>query len=102
MANFQLAEQFFLIGHDEISGRPVVSLELVECGLVGAMFGELIIEGRLSIKHGLIVVLDREPVDGDLSDSLVNTVDRQTNDHRVRTWAENWPRTHIALLPNGW
>ena len=88
MANVQLAEQFFLISHDEFSGRPAVSIEWVECGLVGAMFGELIIEGRLSIKDGRIVVLDREPVDGGLADSLVNTVDQQTNSHRVRTWAE--------------
>jgi hypothetical protein len=87
MANVQLAEQFFLISHDEISGRPLVSIERVECGLVGAMFGELIIGGRLGIKDGFIVVLDREPIDGDLSDSLVNTVDRQATDHRVRTWA---------------
>src|SRR6188472_3150625 len=75
MANVQLAEQFFLISHDEISGRPVVGIERIECGLVGAMFGELIIDGRLGIKDGLIVVLDKEPVGGGLSDSLVNTVD---------------------------
>ena len=87
MANVQLAEQFFLISHDEISGRPLVSIERVECGLVGAMFGELIIDGRLGIKDGFIVVLDREPIDGDLADSLVNTVDRQATDHHVRTWA---------------
>ena len=86
MANVQLAEQFFLISHDETSGRPLVSIERVECGLVGAMFGELIIDGRLGIKDGLIVVLDKEPVGGGLSDSLVNTVDQQSTEHPVRTW----------------
>jgi hypothetical protein len=69
MANVQLAEQFFLMSHDQISGRPLVSIERVECGLVGAMFGELIIDGRLGIKDGFIVVLDREPIDGDLADN---------------------------------
>jgi hypothetical protein len=88
MANVQLAEQFFLISHDEISGRPVVGIERIECGLVGAMFGELIIDGRLGIKDGLVVALDREPTDGGLADSLVDTVDRQAADHRVRTWAQ--------------
>src|SRR4249920_1595624 len=88
MANFELAEQFFLIGHDEFSGRPAVSIELVQCGLVGALFGELIIGGRLSIKDGRVVVLDREPTDGGLADRLVTTVDRQSTNHRVRTWAE--------------
>lgn len=87
MANVQLAEQFFLISHDEISGRPLVSIGRIECGLVGAMFGELIIDGRLGIRDGLVVVLDKEPVDGGLSDSLVNTVDQQSSDHRVRAWA---------------
>jgi len=87
MANVQLAEQFFLISHDETSGRPLVSIERVECGLVGAMFGELIIDGRLGIKDGLIVVLDKEPVGSGLSDSLVNTVDQQSTEHPVRTWA---------------
>ena len=101
MANVQLAEQFFLISHDEISGRALVSIERVECGLVGAMFGELIIDGRLGIKHGFIVVLDREPIDGDLSDSLVNTVDRQATDHRVRTWARELAPDAYRILPNG-
>lgn len=88
MANFELAEQFFLIGHDEFSGRAAVSNELVECGLVGALFAELIIDGRLGIKAGRVVVLDPEPTDGGLADRLVNTVDQQSTDHRVRTWAE--------------
>jgi Golgi phosphoprotein 3 (GPP34) len=88
MAKFELAEQFFLIGHDEFSGRPAVSIELVQCGLVGALFGELIIEGRLGVKDGRVVVLDREPTDGGLADRLVTTVDQQTTNHRVRTWAE--------------
>lgn len=87
MANVQLAEQFFLISHDETSGRPLVSIERVECGLVGAMFGELIIDERLGIKDGFVLVLDKEPVDGGLSDSLINTVDQQSTEHRVRTWA---------------
>src|SRR5207342_3288138 len=78
MPNFQLAEQLFLIGHDNVSGRPVVSIELIECGLVGALFGELIIDGRLSIQDGLVVVLDREPIDGGLADRLVDTIDRQS------------------------
>jgi|SRR5690349_5818712 Golgi phosphoprotein 3 GPP34 len=87
MANVQLAEQFFLVSHDETSGRPLVSIERVECGLVGAMFGELIIDGRLGINDGLVVVLDKDPVDGGISDSLVNTVDQQSTEHRIRTWA---------------
>ena len=87
MANVQLAEQFFLISHDETSGRPLATIEGVECGLVGAMFGELIIDGRLGIKDGFVLVLDKEPVDGGLSDSLVSTVDQQSTEHRVATWA---------------
>lgn len=88
MANFELAEQFFLIGHDEFSGKPAVSNELVEAGLVGALFGELIIDGRLTIKDGRVVIVDREPADGGLADRLVRTVDQQSANHRVRTWAE--------------
>lgn len=88
MASTDLAEQFFLIGHDEFSGRPAVSNELVECGLVGAMFGALVIEGRLGVKEGKVLVLDSEPSDDDLANKLVLTVDQQSTDHRVRTWAE--------------
>src|SRR5690349_19351639 len=86
MANVQLAEQFFLISHDETSGRPLVSIEGDEGGQGGAMLGELIIDGRLGIKAGRIVVLYKEPVGGGLSDSLVNTVDQQSTEHSVRTW----------------
>lgn len=98
MANVQLAEQFFLISHDETSGRPLVRIERIECGLVGAMFGELIIDGRLGIKDGLVYVLDKEPVDGGLSDSLVNTVDQQSTEHPVRTWARELGRDAYRIM----
>ena len=88
MASIDLAEQFFLIGHDEFSGRPAVSEELMECGLVGALFGALVIEGRLGVKEGKVYALDPEPTGEDLADKLVTTVDRQSTNHRVRTWTE--------------
>jgi hypothetical protein len=88
MQSIELAEQFFLIGHDEFSGRPAVSHELVECGLVGAVFGGLVIEGRLAVKDGKAVVLDGVASGNDVTDKLVRTVDQQATDHRVRTWAE--------------
>jgi Golgi phosphoprotein 3 (GPP34) len=88
MANLELAEQFFLIGHDEFSGKPAVSIELIQCGLVGALFGELIIERRLAMKDNKIAVLDAAPTDGGFADRLVATVDSQRTTHRVRTWAE--------------
>src|SRR5262245_56670382 len=88
MASIDLAEQFFLIGHDEFSGWPDVSYELMECGLVGALFGSLIIEGRRGVKEGKVHALDPEPTGEDLADRLVTTVDRQSVNHRVRTWTE--------------
>jgi Golgi phosphoprotein 3 (GPP34) len=88
METIELAEQFFLISHDEFSGKPAVSHELVECGLVGAMFGGLVIEGRLGIKEGKVVVLDGLPGNDELTNKLVRTVDQQPTDHRIRIWAE--------------
>jgi hypothetical protein len=88
METIELAEQFFLIGHDEFSGKPAVSRDLVECGLVGAMFGGLVIEGRLGVKDGRVVVLDGLPGNSELTNRLVQTVDQQPTEHRVRTWAE--------------
>jgi hypothetical protein len=88
METIELAEQFFLISHDEFSGRPAVSHDLVECGLVGAMFGGLVIEGRLGVKEGKVVVLDGLPGNSELVNKLVRTIDQQPADHRVRTWAE--------------
>lgn len=88
MQTIELAEQFFLISHDEFSGKPAVSHDLVECGLVGATFGGLVIEGRLGVKDGKVVVLDGLPGDNELLNKLVRTVDQQPTSHRVRTWAE--------------
>jgi Golgi phosphoprotein 3 (GPP34) len=88
METIELAEQFFLISHDEFSGKPAVSRELVECGLVGALLGGLVIEYRLGVKEGKVVVLDAQPGDNELTNKLVQTVDQQPTSHRVRTWAE--------------
>src|SRR5215213_3200633 len=53
-----LAADFFLIAHDEFSGKLRISLELLCCGLVGGQLADLIVANRLAVQGGRLLVTD--------------------------------------------
>lgn len=92
MADEHLSDDFFLIVHDEFTGKLRVSAELLECGLVVAQFAELIVAGGLGMVEDRVLVrnagagADTE-VD-EISAFVMDSVGRQARPHSVRTWIE--------------
>jgi hypothetical protein len=86
-----MAGAFLLLVHDEFSGRPRCSADLLRCGLVGAQLAELVIAGRMSLAEGRVHPLDADPL-GDgrpAADYVMECVFAQPRHHTVRTWTEN-------------
>ncbi len=86
-----MAGAFLLLVHDEFSGRPRCSPDLLNCGLVGAQLAELVIAGRMGVAEGRVHPLDADPL-GDArpaAEYVMECVLAQPRHHTVRTWTDN-------------
>jgi Golgi phosphoprotein 3 GPP34 len=90
MSRYRLAESFFLIVHDPFTGKPGISRELLDCGLVAAELADLVLSGHLDVVDDRVVVTERTGgLDEELDRFVVDAVGRQTSSHPVRVWAES-------------
>lgn len=84
-----LAEEFFLIGHNEFTGKLLISPDLLQCGLVAAQLADLVIAGRLSVAGGKVeVAAMRGSGQDEIAAFVVESVQRQTTGYPVRAWTE--------------
>jgi Golgi phosphoprotein 3 (GPP34) len=65
-----LADEFFLLAHDDVSGKPRLHPRVAGIGLASALLGELVLFGRVGIHGGDLVTLDRRPVGDALTDRV--------------------------------
>jgi Golgi phosphoprotein 3 (GPP34) len=88
-----LADEFFLIAHDDRSGRARLHPRAVSLGLAGALLGELLLAGRVQVRFGLVGVVHPAPV----SDPLAEAVLDQLREQRTALDAHTW----LAFLARG-
>jgi hypothetical protein len=92
----RLAADFFLIAHDEFSGKPRISAVLLACGLAGAQLAELVMDGRIIVESGRLLATDARDDGGDeVGTYVVQTIGQQSSTHSVRVWVE----TLAEMLP---
>ena len=90
MGRESMAGAFFLLAHDEFSGRARCDLDLLRCGVVGAQLAELVIGGRLGVVDGRVHPLDAEAVGETPAASYVmECILAQPRHHTVRTWTDS-------------
>jgi hypothetical protein len=82
---------YFLVVHDEFTGRPRCSADLLRCGLVGAQLAELVVAGRLGLAEGRVHPLDADSLGGarPAAEYVMACVLAQPRHHTVRTWTDN-------------
>ncbi|MER7276685.1 GPP34 family phosphoprotein [Dactylosporangium sp. NPDC000244] len=83
-----LADDFFLIAHDDRDGKPRLSARAVELGLAGAMLGELVLEQRISVEGPRLRVLSSEPPADPLAHTNLATMVAEVQHREVRTWLQ--------------
>ena len=98
MSNFPLADEFFLINHNDLTGRPLIRRDLLGLGLVVALLAELIVEGRVGIREGRVIVLDKASHGDDASDFIITGLAAQWSNYPVRTWTDNLDDTAYELV----
>ena len=100
MQNYQdgtverLADDLFLIGHDDFSGKAVTSANPLDTALAGGVLAELALDGRIGIDRGDVYVADRRAWQESVTDLAVNEIIRRGDGHPARLWLE-FMRPHV-------
>jgi hypothetical protein len=81
-----LADQFFLIAHEDRTGRSRLHPRATGLGLAAALLAELMLEGRLRIFEGDLHVASRQPPRDSLSHDILDLLLAQPQHRDVRTW----------------
>src|SRR5919201_4176433 len=88
MRSFPLADELFLIGHDEYTGKSVINGTLLDTGLAGAVIGELVLAGRATVSGGRVVVQDPQRTGEPVSDAALAEMLKHPKPYTVRAWCE--------------
>ncbi|MBC8991536.1 GOLPH3/VPS74 family protein [Micromonospora chalcea] len=81
-----LADEFFLIAHDDQSGRPRLHHTAITHGLAAALLGELAFAGRLTFDRGHVQILDRRPPGDPLQHLVLDRLVAESRYTATRTW----------------
>jgi hypothetical protein len=88
----RLADDFYLLAHHEITGRPFLHPRVTGLGLAAALLAELILTGHLSIEGGEPVLLQKPPAADELSRRVLGVL-RSEPGHLARVWLLYLART---------
>jgi hypothetical protein len=81
-----LADQFFLIAHEDRTGRSRLHPRATGLGLAAALLGELILDRRLRVFEGDLYVESREPPRDALTHEILDLLISQPQHTELRTW----------------
>jgi hypothetical protein len=89
MERDELAAGFFLIAHDEFSGKLRVARERLGHGLVAAQLAQLLIAGRIALADGRVVLTDNyAPEPNEVDAYVLDSVQRHVSVRAVRAWVD--------------
>jgi hypothetical protein len=98
MQPLPLADEIFLIGHDQYSGKPHVNDSTLDTGLAGAVMAELVLMGRVHVnEETAVIVTDVRPFGERVSDAALAELLKQREHHPVRAWVE-YLRDHVRTM----
>jgi hypothetical protein len=99
MERDELAAGFFLIAHDEFSGKLRIARDRLGHGLVAAELAQLLIAGRIAIADGRVVLTDSyAPEPNDVDRYVLDTVQRHQSVRSVRAWVESLAEPLYELI----
>ena len=81
-----LADDLFLLAHDELSGKPRLSQSVMSLGLAGALLGELALAEKILLRGESVVLTDPEPAVDALTGSVHQQLLRSVTPRPARDW----------------
>jgi hypothetical protein len=105
-APFRLADQLFLAAHDHDAGHLRARLHRagLELGLAGALLSELVLERRIDVQQGRVVLVSRAPMQDILSQTVLGDIVTELHvakqPHTVRVWLVYLSHSSVAQVRN--
>jgi hypothetical protein len=93
-----LADEFWLLAHDDVTGRPRLSSRVLGLGLAGALIGELVDTRNVVIQQGVVHLVNRTPPPDALTHTVLDQIDAEVRQHPVRTWLAYLSRTTAEMV----
>lgn len=87
-SEFTLAEEFFLIAHDDHTGRGLLDADVLAVGLAGAVLAGLVLAGRVTVLDGKVALMDERPAGDPIGDPLIAALRQEGEQRTVRAWID--------------
>lgn len=91
-----LADDLYLMAHDDVTGRSFLHPRALSLGLAGGLLAELLVPGKLGIWQGWVVGLDAAGPGDVLGQRLLGHVLTERERHPVRDWLAFLARSSTA------
>ncbi len=97
-ARLLIADEFFLIAHNDSRGKARLHPAAAGLGLAAGLLGELILSGRITVSDGLVIVLDRRPPADALAHTVLDQLIGEPQHQAIRTWLSFLARTGVTSV----
>jgi hypothetical protein len=91
-----LADDLYLIAHNDVTGRPLVHRRALGLGLAGALPAELVAAGAIAVEGERLAITGEDMARGELASLILNMVAGEHVAHPVRDWLVFFARTAMA------
>lgn len=81
-----VADEFFLVAHNDIGGKARLHPAATGLGLAGGLLGELVLYGHIMVVDGDLSVVDRRPPADALAHTVLDQLVGEAQHRSVRTW----------------
>ena len=88
-----VADDLYLMAHDENTGRPLLRRRALGTGLAGGLLAELMLAGCITVRHDGAVALGRTWPAGELARQVRDVIAAEHEPHLVREWLLYLART---------
>jgi Golgi phosphoprotein 3 GPP34 len=105
-APVRLADQLFLAAHDHDTGHLQTRLHKagMELGLAGALLCELVLERRIDVQQGRVVLVSRAPIPDILAQTVLEDIVTELHvakqPHTVRVWLVYLSHSSVTQVRN--
>src|ERR1700754_268330 len=89
MSDLGLADELFMVGHNEYTGKTVINQEMLDAGLAGAALAELILQRRITVVAGRVTVDDPRPWGDPVTDVVLREIHSRGSEFVPRAWVEH-------------
>lgn len=81
-----LGDEFWLVAHDENTGRPKLSARVLGLGLAAALLGELVYYRSITIQNGYIYAAGHAPPQDAVARTVLEQITGEGHPYTIRTW----------------